>query len=1081
MKGKKLLSAALSLALLPSIGMVNVSAASGTVVRLDPSNASPFNNGEFQGWGTSMGWWGNRLGHSDKMAQQAAEDLYSDEGLSLDIVRYNVGGGDHPNHNHINRSDSKLPCFAAPKYDGGEPAIDSDGKITNFAKDTNGDIVYEWDWDADHDQINVLTRIKEENPDVHIEGYTNSPPWFMTNSLCSSGGVNAAENLDPENYDVFADFLVGVAKHMEEIGLPFDSYSPMNEPNPRTAYWGALSSKQEGNHVAQGEHQHGLLKALKDAYTAENIDTLVAGPDETDIGYSINAVNAISSLNGLGSLDRIDTHTYGGSDRAGMKAAAIAAGKNLWMSEVDGNWNGFGLADRIIADLNGMQASAWVLWDLVDFHKDSNFVDPTTGNKTEANASLNVTGSMWGMGMGNHDTETVEWSNKYYAYGQFTRYIEPGDTIIASSNNTLAAYNKKSGDIKIVATNSSASDQKYTFDLSAFTNTGSEVKEIRTNNQTGNNAEHWKEITGEATLENKKISTTLKAGTITTYVVAGEGTTDYAVITGGANQIGLGSSVKLGINTNLTGDVEWSSSDEDIASVTQDGTVTAKASGTVTIYAKVGNFTTSRDFEIPMYTLTGTASWGNDSNRPADSADYKKAADGDLSTYFDGTTNGWVQYDFGSTFKINQIKLAARSGSGMPERTAGGRVQGSNDGITWTDIYKITSAIPAERYTTITADDLINKIPYRYYRYTNSANMANIAEFLIEGEPSSDMPAEISKFEADENKLSYSYEVSDELSQYQKYFAVYDSDNKLKYVSVDKNADEVQGDFSDCTFKLFVWDDMKPMNAVTDSIEPVITDLDEFTDNFESNDNIFSAPNGAISDGGNVVFASGLDRFGNVFAPVKATAEASLKEAKTLTGSDKFRLTFNMFAGWESSGKDNTFALKDADGNELVALYMTGGGYNFNQIRIGGENVLPAATVSQSRSNPGSSKAGANGWNASGQPYVNTVGYNKTVEITIDGTGAVSVSATGGMADTTVTGAISKPVTLGSIELTGDYNSAAERTVSYDNFDGDIITYANAFDEPEPTAKPTEAPEPTDAPVLPESGEIISLSFDNGD
>ncbi len=34
-------------------------------------------------------------------------------------------------------------------------------------------------------------------------------------------------------------------------------------------------------------------------------------------------------------------------------------------------------------------------------------------------------------------------TNKYYVYGQFTKYINPGDTIIASSANTLAAYNKK--------------------------------------------------------------------------------------------------------------------------------------------------------------------------------------------------------------------------------------------------------------------------------------------------------------------------------------------------------------------------------------------------------------------------------------------------------------------------------------------------------------------------------------------------------------------------------------------------------------------------------------------------------------
>lgn len=44
----------------------------------------------------------------------------------------------------------------------------------------------------------------------------------------------------------------------------------------------------------------------------------------------------------------------------------------------------------IIEDMNGMQPSAWVMWDIVDFHKDSKFVDPTSGNKTEANNSLGI-------------------------------------------------------------------------------------------------------------------------------------------------------------------------------------------------------------------------------------------------------------------------------------------------------------------------------------------------------------------------------------------------------------------------------------------------------------------------------------------------------------------------------------------------------------------------------------------------------------------------------------------------------------------------------------------------------------------
>lgn len=469
------------------------------VVRLNPANASPFNGGIFQGWGTSMGWWGNRIGYSDKLAQDAAELFYSENGLGLDIVRYNVGGGDDPAHNHVTRSDSKMPCF-----------LNEDGT---------------YDWEADHNQVNVLKRIKAENPDVHIEGYTNSPPWFMTNSKCSGGGVNSGENLDPSKYADFAKFLADVAEHFEEVGLKFNSYSPMNEPSTQTNYWGANSVKQEGNHVAPGEHQSGVINAVSDEFDKRGIDTLVVGLDETSIDYSITSFKALNDK-AKSNLDRLDTHSYGGSKRAELKQTAIDAGKNLWMSEVDhggtagtnsGNMGmAFDLANYILNDVNGMQPSAWVLWDILDFHKDSSFTDPN-GNKTEANNALNQNGGLWGVGMVNHDTEQIELTQKYYAYGQFTKYIKPGMTIISSAPNTLAAYNKSTGDIAIVAVNSSDKDVTTEFDLRAFVNTGSSAKVIRTSGAF-DGGEHWAELPNIA-VEGKEFTTALKGNSITTFVI----------------------------------------------------------------------------------------------------------------------------------------------------------------------------------------------------------------------------------------------------------------------------------------------------------------------------------------------------------------------------------------------------------------------------------------------------------------------------------------------------------------------------------------------------------------------------------
>ena len=107
MKGLKkkmaaLTAAALCLTSMPLDGVQVVSAAASvdSTVKLKPTEASIFNDtngdglGEFEGWGTSLCWWANRIGYSDKLTEEAAKLFFSPEGLDMNIGRYNVGGGD---------------------------------------------------------------------------------------------------------------------------------------------------------------------------------------------------------------------------------------------------------------------------------------------------------------------------------------------------------------------------------------------------------------------------------------------------------------------------------------------------------------------------------------------------------------------------------------------------------------------------------------------------------------------------------------------------------------------------------------------------------------------------------------------------------------------------------------------------------------------------------------------------------------------------------------------------------------------------------------------------------------------------
>ncbi|MEI3219807.1 MAG: hypothetical protein V8S08_09590 [Lachnoclostridium sp.] len=91
-------AAAVIVAAVPAV--VRAADQADVTVNLDPYDVSVFHDtdgdglGEFEGWGTSLCWWANRIGYDETLTEQAAELFYGDDGLDMNIGRYNIGGGD---------------------------------------------------------------------------------------------------------------------------------------------------------------------------------------------------------------------------------------------------------------------------------------------------------------------------------------------------------------------------------------------------------------------------------------------------------------------------------------------------------------------------------------------------------------------------------------------------------------------------------------------------------------------------------------------------------------------------------------------------------------------------------------------------------------------------------------------------------------------------------------------------------------------------------------------------------------------------------------------------------------------------
>jgi O-glycosyl hydrolase len=183
-------------------------------VTVSMDNAIQTNGGRWEGWGTSLCWWANRIGYNETLTAKSAELFFdADKGLGLNIMRYNVGGGDDPSHTHIVRTDSNMPGWM-------------------YIDPATGERKY--DYEADTRQLNVLMAAsKAAGKDAYIEIFSNSPPYFMTVSGCSSGNTKADENnIRDDEYADFAEYMAHVANYMtRNMKLKVKSMSPMNAPN----------------------------------------------------------------------------------------------------------------------------------------------------------------------------------------------------------------------------------------------------------------------------------------------------------------------------------------------------------------------------------------------------------------------------------------------------------------------------------------------------------------------------------------------------------------------------------------------------------------------------------------------------------------------------------------------------------------------------------------------------------------------------------------------------------------------------------------------------------------------------------
>jgi len=440
-----------------------------------------------EGWGTSLCWWATIVGGWEAHKREAVADLlfHPEKGLGLNVVRYNIGGGDAPGHKH------HRPGGAVPGY---KPTRDGP-----------------YDWATDANQRWMLQAALARGATL-TEAFANSPPWWMTVSGCTSGAKNPKQgNLRADCHDAFAAYLADVAAHFRDAwGVTFRTIEPFNEP---MADWWKAGKSQEGCRI-ELKDQVAVVKALHKALEARGLTTQISAMDCHSVGrvpwewraYDAEARALVAQLN---------THGYSGGDTAVARCLASRDGKRLWMSEFDMGSNRKGgpghdhehmapaldLAAAIVRDLRDLQPAAWVFWQAVE---NEQFCIWWKFNYGLLHANFT------------QGTEAWHVTKKYHAMAQFTRFVRPGFQMVGiGASDAVAFVHWRTGRLVIVAFHRGEGPRERHYDLSAFGAVGKAVAVHRTAD--GENRKRLPDLAAT----DEGFTATEAAHSITTYVLDG--------------------------------------------------------------------------------------------------------------------------------------------------------------------------------------------------------------------------------------------------------------------------------------------------------------------------------------------------------------------------------------------------------------------------------------------------------------------------------------------------------------------------------------------------------------------------------
>ncbi|MEM9753397.1 MAG: glycoside hydrolase family 30 beta sandwich domain-containing protein [Planctomycetota bacterium] len=359
-----------------------------------------------------------QTGISGSQRDTLMADLFSREtGIGLSYVRIPMGASD----------------FALSPYTyADQPAGQTDLTLASFSLSRDDTYV-----------VPTLQQAKSLNPELKLMASPWSPPaWMKTNGSLNGG------SLKTEFYDTYAQYFVKFAQAYDQRGLPITAFTPQNEPLNPTPNYPSMSMSTFEQSTFIGNHLGPALQAV-----GIDADILAFDHNWEDWSYPVVVANDPEAAPFVAGAA---FHGYAGTVDQQSNFKNFHPDKEVHYTEITGfdPFNDFG--DNLVyavgtsligATRNWAQSS--IYWNLA--------LDP------EGDPHLNGGCSTCrGMMTIDPDTGTITPEVEYYAYGQASKFVDPGAVRIASDTidgviETVAFKNPDGSEVLIALNPGNAS------------------------------------------------------------------------------------------------------------------------------------------------------------------------------------------------------------------------------------------------------------------------------------------------------------------------------------------------------------------------------------------------------------------------------------------------------------------------------------------------------------------------------------------------------------------------------------------------------------------------------------------------